>query len=115
MKTRLPAVNICIMPRLTVTLDEDLIELIEEKSGDGGEYESKSEAVRSLIRDGERAEELKRKAERLEREKRQILEQREENKELAKFAEQERTLQEERLRASALTRAKWWLFGRQGE
>ena len=54
-------------------------------------------------------------AERLEREKRQILEQREENKQLAKFAEQEWTLQEERLRASVLTRAKWWVFGRDAE
>lgn len=96
------------MPRLTVTLDEDQIELIEQKSGDDGEYESKSEAVRNLIRDGERVEELEQKCDRLEREKAKILEQREENQTLVRYAETERAYREAPLR----DRLRWFVFGR---
>ena len=37
------------MPRITVTLEDEQAALLEEKTGVDGEYDSKSEAVRSLI------------------------------------------------------------------
>lgn len=55
------------MPRLTVTITEDQSEFLEELSGDGGEYESKSAAVRKFIRRGEDVHTLEEKLERRER------------------------------------------------
>ncbi|ELY58733.1 ribbon-helix-helix protein, CopG family [Natronococcus jeotgali] len=59
------------MPRLTVTITEEQAELLEEKTGDGGEYESKSEAVRHFITEyellTERVDELQQERDRLER------------------------------------------------
>jgi Arc/MetJ-type ribon-helix-helix transcriptional regulator len=46
------------MPRLTITISEDQSELLEELSGEAGEYDSKSEAVREFIQAGERQVEL---------------------------------------------------------
>lgn len=97
------------MPRLTVNLDDDQYALIEEKTGEGGEYESKSEAVRNFIRRGERVEDLERELERARRERRQILEQREEHTELALYVEEERTWRQQPLR----TRLRWWLLGKE--
>ena len=115
------------MQRVSVKLPEEMVEQLDARADDDGV--TRSDVIRNLLDDGlntaddarntadddglrRRIEELERKAERLEREKRQILDQREENQELVKYVEQERTLQEERLSASAVTRAKWWLFGR---
>lgn len=101
------------MPRLTITLTDEQLELLEEKSGDSGEYESKSEAVRNLIDAGEQAEEeladLRTKVERLEREKRQILEQRQEHTDLVEYVEDELAYREQPLSV----RLRWWLFGKQ--
>jgi len=99
------------MPRLTVTITDEQAELIEEKSADSGEYESKSEAVRNLIQAGERTEELEQKCNRLEREKAQILDQREENQELVRYAETERAYRE----APLADRLRWFVFGRDRE
>lgn len=103
------------MPRITVTITDDQAELLEEKTGEGGEYESKSEAVRSFIQEYERlsgrVEELETENQRLHRERRQLLEQREEHTDLVRAVESERTLAERRARAGLLTKAKWALFG----
>ena len=96
------------MPRLTVTIDEDQKAFLEEKSGDDGPYESKSEAVRKCIQAYERVEELEREVERLRNEKRTILEQREENNELTRYVEEERSWRQ----AGIVTRAKWWIWGK---
>jgi len=40
------------------------------------------------------------------------LEEREEHSQLVAAVERERTLEEERAQAGVVTRAKWWLFGR---
>jgi Arc/MetJ-type ribon-helix-helix transcriptional regulator len=97
-----------IMSRLTITLTEEQAERIEELSGDGGPYGSKSEAVRNLIQTGERVEELETKVERLEREKRLLLEEREEKRELVRYVEDERSWRS----ASLPRRVKWWVFGK---
>jgi Arc/MetJ-type ribon-helix-helix transcriptional regulator len=103
------------MPRLTITLDEEQAELLEGKTGDGGGYDSKSEAVRDLIQRGEQAEqridELETERERLERKLTAVIENREEHTEIVRYVEEERTYRS----AGLATRAKWWLFGMDGE
>jgi Arc/MetJ-type ribon-helix-helix transcriptional regulator len=54
------------MPRLTVTIEDEQSELLEELSGEGGEYDSKSEAVRDFIQRGETVRELRDEIARLE-------------------------------------------------
>ena len=116
------------MQQITLRLPEDVLEDVEAEAEDAGA--SRSEYLRDVVEsrnehgedakrlreDAERlreeADELRAHVERLRNEKRQILAQREENQELVKYVEQERTLQEERLRASVFTRAKWWVLGR---
>jgi Arc/MetJ-type ribon-helix-helix transcriptional regulator len=102
------------MPRLTITVTDEQATLLEELSGDGGQYESKSAAVRDFIQSGERVAELEREVERLNRERRQLLEQREEHSELARYAEDQREQEQnarERRTKPAWTRAWWWLTG----
>jgi len=53
------------MPRLTVTITEDQNDLVEDLSGENGEYESKSAVVRNFIQAGEEREELQAEVERL--------------------------------------------------
>lgn len=53
------------MPRLTVTITEEQNDLVEDLSGENGEYESKSAAVRNFIQAGEEREELQAEVERL--------------------------------------------------
>lgn len=100
------------MPRLTVTIDEEHEEILAEKSGDDGPYESKSEAVRMFIEKyeaaQERVEELEQEVERLRNEKRLILEDRDEKQELARYVEEEQTWRQ----AGIITRTKWWLYGK---
>jgi Arc/MetJ-type ribon-helix-helix transcriptional regulator len=48
------------MTRLTVSLDEETEEIIEENVGDGSAYESKSEFVRNCIQAHTRVEEIER-------------------------------------------------------
>lgn len=113
------------MNRVSLSLPEDLDKELDDLVEDG-EYESKSAAVRELIRECQRLrteydervtayeqqiEDLERKVERLENEKRMILEQREENTELVRYVQEERTLERRRAEAGVLTRAKWWLTG----
>lgn len=62
MKGFTSAVKGFTVPRLTITITEEQAELLDEKTGDEGEYESKSEAVRDFIQRGgqllQRVEEL---------------------------------------------------------
>nr|WP_222863747.1 CopG family transcriptional regulator [Natronococcus pandeyae] len=91
------------------------MEILEKKSGDSGEYDSMSEAVRHFISEYEALEEELEEArveiERLRNEKRLVLEEREEKQELVRYVETERTLTEQKARAGIVTRAKWWLTG----
>ena len=54
------------MHRLTVSITEEQAELLDDVSGEGGEYESKSEAVRDFIQAGERERELREELARVE-------------------------------------------------
>jgi Arc/MetJ-type ribon-helix-helix transcriptional regulator len=54
------------MARLTVTIDDDQSEFLDEISGDDGDYDSKSEAVRKFIEQGEEAHELQERIDELE-------------------------------------------------
>ena len=129
------------MKPITLRLPEPLLDELDTETD---ENDSRSEYIRSLLRErGEDSElvgelrdrvddlereradlleeidELETKAERLEREKRLILEDREERQELVRFAESDRDLarrreqrEREREQAGVVTRAKWWLVGR---
>ena len=102
------------MPRLTITVTDEQAAILEDISGDGGQYESKSAAVRNFIQSGERVAELEQEVERLNRERRQLLEQREEHGELVRYAEDQREQDQnarERRTKPAWTRAWWWLTG----
>lgn len=105
------------MPRFTVTVTDEQAALLEDLSSDGGPYESKSEAVRSFIQDGERLAELKQENDRLHRERRQLLEQRKEHGELVRYAEDRRERERrayDRRREPAWVRAWYWLTGEPG-
>lgn len=54
------------MPRLTVTLSDELAEFVEEESGDDGEFDSKSEAVRHYLERGQEADDLEQEVDHLE-------------------------------------------------
>lgn len=98
------------MPRLTVSITEEQSDWLEEKSGESGEYDSKSEVVRECIKSYERVGVLEDELDRSRRERRQILEQREEHTELVRYVDEERTWREQPLS----TRLRWWIFGRGG-
>jgi Arc/MetJ-type ribon-helix-helix transcriptional regulator len=97
----------CIMPRITVSLNEEQNAQLAELAGDGGPYESKSEAMRSFIGTDERVRELEQEVERLNRERRQLLEQRTENQELKRYVEDEQRYRQ----AGVFQRLKWWARG----
>ena len=103
------------MPRLTATVEEDQVALIEELSGDGGQYASKSEAVRACIQAYERVSQLEAENDRLRREKRAVIEQRDEHRELVEYVDGERELQQmerERRNAPIWLRLKWFIWGK---
>lgn len=107
------------VPRLTITITDEQDALLNEKTGDCGKYESKSEAVRSFIQRGEEAtrriDALENENERLRRQLQARNAREDDVTELVEYVEQERTLRErreERRDAPAWTRAKWWLLGR---
>jgi Arc/MetJ-type ribon-helix-helix transcriptional regulator len=103
------------MPRLTATVDEEQVALIEELSSDDGQYASKSEAVRACIQAYERVAELETENDRLRREKRAVIEQRDEHRELVEYVEGERELQQmerERRNAPIWRRLKWFIWGK---
>lgn len=54
------------MPRLTITLSDELAEFIEEESSDNEDFDSKSEAVRHYLRRGQDADDLEAEVEVLE-------------------------------------------------
>jgi len=104
--------------RTTVTVSDDgLVAHVEARDA-----QTDAEAVRECIRRSQaldecrdRVAELEETVERLEREKRLILKERDEHSQLVRAVEQQRTLEEERARAGVLTRARWWLVGRDEE
>jgi len=104
--------------RTTVTVsDDDLVAHVNARdaSTDAGRVRRCIERSQELDACRERVGDLEQRAERLEREKRLILEQREEHAQLVRAVEEQRTLEQERAQAGLATRARWWLFGRDGD
>lgn len=115
------------MPRFSISVDDDLNDYIEELA-DTDEYESKSDVVRALLRQGrevedldesladlkaraDQADDLETENDRLQRKLTEMNALRDEHQELVEYVEHERSLQERKARASLLERGKWWLFG----
>lgn len=107
-------VRLHMSKRFTVTVTDDQADWVEELA-DSDEYDSKSGVVRDLLHQAQEVEELRTEAERLRNQRDQLIEDRTEKKELAKYAETSRDLEEQRLRASVVDRARWWLFGFDGD
>jgi Arc/MetJ-type ribon-helix-helix transcriptional regulator len=123
------------MSRITVSLDEQSKQVIEERAGEDGAYDSKSAVVRDCVKEYERVEELeeeleavreqceqlRKRAERVEeleteiervrREKRQLLQEREEKAQLAQYVEDERRVEQKWREAPLWTRVKWRIVG----
>lgn len=58
------------VPRLTIMITNDQVAMLNVKTGDGGEYESKSDTVRIFIREYEYLDERAADLQRLQNEKR---------------------------------------------
>lgn len=108
------------MPRVTATVSDEQNEWLEEKSGDSGEYTSKSEVLRECINRYEEVEDLQMKVNRLQNEKETLIRQKEEHTALVEFARQEMNAvqrREERRRQKeqepVWIRARHWVFGRE--
>lgn len=107
------------MSRVTVSITDEVEAVIEEKVGDGGEYDSKSEFVRECIQQyedrNERVAELEQEVERLRNEKQTLIEQREENQALVRYVEDERRVEQQWRETPMWTRVKWRVFGMPSE
>ena len=106
------------MDAVTFTLRPDQIELLAELSGDEGECDSKSEAMRMIIDQYDdlqsEVEDLETEVERLRNERRVLLNQREEHTELVRHVQDEREDRQRRRQkenAPVWRRAKWWVLG----
>lgn len=99
------------MPRVTVSIDDEDKDYLQEQSGDSAEYDSMSEVMRECIQAHKEQNELENEIERLRNEKRVLLEQRQEATEIQRYIREERTYRNAGLR----TRLKWWLLGKPEE
>lgn len=106
------------MPRLTVTITDEQAALLDAKTGEGGEYESKSEAVRTFIHEyehlTERVDDLEIENDRLRRQLAATNQRIDEHQELVEYVEEERRDRQrdrERRNAPVWRRAKWWVLG----
>ena len=107
-----------IMHRLTVRLPDDMADRIADLAGENGPYESKSEAVRELIRQGEQLPEVQQERDRLRDQLAATNSRADDIGELVTYVKQERALRErdrDRQQAPVWQRAKWWLFGEPAE
>lgn len=108
------------MKSITVSIDEDDVELLEDLQ-DEHDLANRSAAMRRVFeqyRENENLrselQDLNMEIQRLQRERRQLLETREENQELVKFAEEQRSVvreqrEEDRRRRSAnILKRTWW-------
>ena len=94
--------------RITVVVDDELLEQVDEYDDD----DNRSETVRELLKKGLAYDEKQREVDRLNRKVSAIQSRREEHTELVEYVENQKQLQRDKQTASAVERAKWWLFGR---
>mgnify|MGYP002761316929 FL=1 len=97
--------------RITVVVDDELLEQVDEYDDD----DNRSETVRELLKQGLEYDQKQREVDRLNRKVSAIQSRREEHTELVEYVEREKQLQRDKQTASAVERAKWWLFGREFE
>ena len=83
------------MARVTVSVDDEQVEVIEENVGEGAEYESKSAFVRHCISEYERAQELEARVDDLRRQLTEANRRSDDIDALAEYVEGERELQRE--------------------
>ena len=95
--------------RITVVIDDELLEQVDEYDED----DNRSETVRELLKKGLAYDEKQREVDRLNRKVSAIQSRREEHTELVEYVENQKQLQRDKQTASAVERAKWWLFGRE--
>lgn len=96
------------MPRLTITLPEDLNDRLEELSGDDGPFDSKADAVRQLTRRGDRLEEVEAERDDLRRQLAAANAREDDVDALARYVQDELDYR----RAGLVQRTRWWLFGK---
>ena len=110
------------MRQMTVSLREEQAQWIEENIGDGEGFESKSDAVRTII---DRQWELQSEVDDLKNENKELRNQLaatnqriDEVNDLVEYVDEQRSLErsreereERRAKAGILTRAKWYLVG----
>ena len=95
--------------RITVVVDDELLEQVDEYDED----DNRSETVRELLKKGLAYDEKQCEVDRLNRKVSAIQSRREEHTELVEYVENQKQLQRDKQTASAVERAKWWLFGRE--
>lgn len=94
--------------RITVVVDDELLQQVDEYDDD----DNRSETVRELLKKGLAYDDKQREVDRLNSKVAAIQSRRENHQQLAEYVEREKQLSREKQSASAVERAKWWLFGR---
>lgn len=115
------------MQQITVRLDEDTIESLEDEANERGE--SRSEYLRDVIASRHEVDELRTEVENMRGEHEQEVKQLQAKvddlqrqlmsanqriddvNELKEYIESEKSLSERKAKAGVLTRAKWWFTG----
>ena len=100
------------MEPVTTRIPDDTYRILGEIADERDE--SVSAVVRELVQKGLDYDDLEQENERLQNRVRKLVDTREEHQELVEYVEDERDLtrqREQRRRAPAWRRAKWWLFG----
>ena len=99
--------------RVSLVLRDRHVDVLDElQEDDDRDVRSRSEAAREVIDEYERlrsrCEELQTERNRLENRVMTLIDDRQEKQELVRYVDEE----QERREAGAITRAKWWLLGR---
>lgn len=113
------------MKKVSVSVADRHIDRLEERQ-ENGEAESRSEALRELLDEYDTVrtecdrlrteyEELRTECDRLQDQLAAVNSRHDDVTELVEYVELERTLEQRRAQAGVFTRAKWWVFGMDGE
>ena len=105
------------MRNITVRMKDEDVDLLDDRADEAGV--SRSDYVRNACLElpdevdelRERLDELETERDRLQRELRASNRRYDDHTELVEYVQEERSLARRRHNASAIQRAKWWLFG----
>ena len=114
------------MDRISITLPEKHLKRLDELSGENKPYDSRSEAIREIIREYDHLQDrvsdleddvsaLKAERDDLRRQLREVNSRNDDVDELMEYIREEKSLQQEereRRNAPVWMRAKFWIFGR---